>query len=206
MNTQPLSWLRQLQQELLLAKKIPLLGSPPSFPFEALSSELSKEWTKEPVHITLTDQQVLSPEAFLASFGAHPKMLFFELAPLVGTLFWIISSESIEKLSSLLLASNPHIKGFTDPLFQTGFYEFLLIQASSLFVKLNPYQDLHLQWIEEAPFPTSPCIALDLLIQIEESRIPQGSSYLLPSRRLFLPIFPLKPRILFLPLFMPISL
>ena len=128
MNTQPLPWLKQIQEEMNvhLAKKIPLWGAPPPFPWETFSRELEANLNLPTLAVQPQKKGFLSPEDFLRSFGEKPIIKTFELSPLAGRAYFIISSESLEKITTLSLTSEGTGKGFSDPQFQIGFFEYLL--------------------------------------------------------------------------------
>jgi flagellar motor switch protein FliN/FliY len=168
----PLSWLQQLHDELSLSRKIPLWGSPPSFPLESFANTLQDQLEIAAVQLVLKKQEFLPPEEFLQSFGKHPIVKTFELAPLDGTIHWILSLESIEEISKLLLSSEDANKEFTDQSLQEGFYEYLLLCASQSFEELSCYPDLHIQWLETKPLESAACFTCTLEISIQEKSFP----------------------------------
>jgi len=167
MNTHPLPWLKQIQEEMTLtAQKIPLWGAPPPFPREQFSKELQTGLGIPDLSLQTQKSGFFSPEEFLLSFGQKPIIKTFELAPLAGHAYFIISSEAVEKITTLSLGSGESAKGFSDPQFQLGFFEYLLLSASLELSKLAPYPDLHLQWLETRPLPSRSCFYHDLSLLV----------------------------------------
>ncbi len=182
MNTHPLPWLKQIQEEMTLtAQKIPLWGAPPPFPWEEFSKELQTSLSIQDFSLQPQKSGFFSPEEFLLSFGKNPIIKTFELAPLAGNAYFIIASESLEKITTLSLASGESSKGFSDPQFQLGFFEYLLLSATHSFSKLAPYPDLHVQWLETKPLPSHSCFYCDLSLLVH------GETF--AARLLFSPSF-----------------
>ncbi len=177
----PLSWLKQLHDELSLTQQVPLWGSPPLFPWESFAEALQNSLEISDFQITVLKQELLPAEEFLQSFGKKPVLKTCELAPLEGTLHWILSSESIEEISRLLLSSEEGGKEFTDPSLQEGFYEYLMLCASQSIEELSCYPDLHIQWLETKPLPKMACFSCTLELSL------QGKSF--PARIVFSPSF-----------------
>lgn len=177
----PLSWLKQLHDELSLSQQIPLWGSPPLFPWGSFAQTLGNSLQISDFQVTLQKQEILSSEEFLHPFGKNPILKTCELAPLEGTIHWVISSESMEEISRLLLHSEESGIEFTDPSLKEGFYEYLMLCASQTFEKLACYPDLHIQWLDTKPFSktASLCCTLELSLC--------GKSF--PARLIFSPEF-----------------
>ncbi|MBS0628494.1 MAG: type III secretion system cytoplasmic ring protein SctQ, partial [Verrucomicrobia bacterium] len=164
----PLSWVKQIQENATFCQKIPLWGSSPPFPWEKISEAMQKKLENPHFQLLPSTSALLEPKDFLTPFGAHPLLLFFQLSPLPGYITWILSSESMEKISSLLLSKEEN-KGFSDPKLQEGFYQFLLLQLCEEVDKTHIYPDLHIQWLDDKKLPEDPSLAVDLSIKLEES-------------------------------------
>ncbi len=172
MTTQPLYWLQQLREEVSTLQTIPLWGSPPSFPWQGYCDALKKSLEMLDLRLCPSRTDLLSPEHFLAPFGSQPYVISLQLSPLPGTIHWIVSKESMHRLTALLLAKQPHHKGFSDPRFAEGFYRYLLLQAAALFDELHAYQDLKLQFLENTPLPQGDALATDIELSLYEHTIP----------------------------------
>jgi flagellar motor switch protein FliN len=172
MDTQPLSWLKQIHDELSLAQKIPLWGTPPDFPWEALSSAIQESLQIPVLSLEAQKRQVSSPKDFLSFFGDSPVVKSLEMAPLNGTVSLVISQESLKRISELILSSQENQISFTDPDLQEGFFQYLLLCASESFTNHSPYPDLHLQWLETKPLPSAPSYCSDLSLTLEGQTFP----------------------------------
>lgn len=162
----PLSWVKQVQEGVTLCQKIPLWGSCPLFPWEKISEGMQKKLQIDDFKLELSECKLLEPIDFLSPFGENPKLLFFQLAPLQGTFTWVLSSESVENITSSAL-SPEEVKGLSDPNFQEGFYKYLLLQISEEIEKSKTYPDLHIQWLDEKQLPKQPSLVLDLSITLK---------------------------------------
>ena len=170
MNAQPLSWLKHIQDELHLAKEIPLWGSPPDFPWKNFAKELQKSLQIPDLEIILGKKEFCIPEEFLHSFGKKPIIKTLEFTPLPGEIYLILSSESLEKITMLLLSQDDDAKNFADLNLQEGFYEYLLLCGTDSFSKISPYQDLHIQWLETKHLPSTASFSLDLSLSLKDQK------------------------------------
>lgn len=163
----PMNWLRQFHEELTEQKKIPLWGNPPCFPWEDFSEKIKTLLEIPDFRIYPTLCESLPSEKPLDLFGTNPKTVSFQLSPLQGKLTWIMSSESIDKMTSLLLKGED-TKGLSDPKFQDGFYKFLLLQISRQVAELKIYKDLQIELSFDVETPIESPFYIDLSIQIHE--------------------------------------
>ena len=145
----PMYWLKQIHDDLLESKAIPLWGSAPDFPWEQLGNTLRTLLEVEDFKITPLPVES-STKSPLAPFGMKPKQLFFQLSPLEETLTWVLSSESVSEIASLMLNKGKGSSEF-NPEFQEGYYQFLLLRACKEIEELNIYPSLHIQWGSEQP-------------------------------------------------------
>lgn len=165
----PLSWIKQVQEGSSLCQKIPLWGSScPILPLEKISEEIQNTLGVTDLHLLISQCQLLEPDNFLTLLGTNPQILSFQLSPLPGYLTWAISAETMRDITYLFL-SQTETKGLSDIRLQEGFYQFLLLQISSIIENLHTYPDLHIQWLDTKELPKNPCLGVDLSIKIKES-------------------------------------
>ncbi len=181
MNAPPLSWLKQVRDELKLTQKIPLWGTPPDFPWIAFSTSLQESLEIPGLNIYPQKKELSSPEDFLVSFGSNPIIKTLELSPFAGTVHLIISAESLKKITESILFPQQDDKNFIDPELQSGFFQYLLLCASESFNKCSPYPDFHIQWIETKTLPLTASFCSDLSITLNNQDF--------PSRMIFSPTF-----------------
>ena len=145
----PMYWLKQIHDDLLESKTIPLWGSAPDFPWSQLENSLKSLLEVDDFKIAALPSDS-SPKDLLSSFGMKPKQLFFQLSPLTEKLVWVLSSESVAEISSLILNKGKKADEFPSE-FQEGYYQFLLLRACKEIEDLNIYPSLHIQWSAEEP-------------------------------------------------------
>jgi flagellar motor switch protein FliN/FliY len=163
----PLSWIQQIQEDVSLCKQIPLWGSCPLFPWQALTEALQKTLEIAELKLTASACNLLTPDQFLSSLGAQPYTAFFQMAPLAGTVCLATAAETIEKVTTLLLTKSA-INGISDTRLQEGFYQYLLLEVGLQIEKLKTYPDLHIQWMQDEKLPSTPCLTIDISLEIEK--------------------------------------
>jgi flagellar motor switch protein FliN len=145
----PMYWLKQIHEDLLESKTIPLWGSAPDFPWESFEASLKKLLEVDDFKVSLLPTES-SEGDLLEPFGMNPKKLSFQLSPLTEKLTWVLSSESVAEISSLMLNKGEGIGEF-NPEFQEGYYQFLLLRVCKEIEELGIYPSLHIQWSSEEP-------------------------------------------------------
>ena len=163
----PMNWLRQFNEALTEQKKIPLWGNPPNFPWESFSEKIKTVLEIPDFRIYPTLCESLPSEKPLSLFGSNPQSVSFQLAPIQGNLTWIISSESLAKITALLL-SKEETKGLSDPRFQEGFYRFILLQVCKQIDELKVYSDLQIEIDFDKKIADESPFYIDLSMQIFE--------------------------------------
>jgi flagellar motor switch protein FliN/FliY len=158
-SSPPLYWLRQVNEEIEENKKIPLLGTLPPFPWAQFSEKMQTLLETKQCQIGLTNS--LSPEAENPS-----PSLFFRLNPLPGFVKWNLPRESIGEITAILLRGTP----IQDPVFQEGFYSYMILQACKEIKDLNVYPDLQIEWISEEEIQDSLSLYFDISIQLENKQ------------------------------------
>ncbi len=141
MNQAPQEWIETVGN-ILKERKLIALGNPPPFPFQELSNKLKEEWGIPDLLISFHAQKKL--EHPLEGFGKSPQVLAFELTPLKGKAFWMMSETDMSELTKLCLSPKKVSKGLSDKALKEGFYLFLGASGASILNTLNPFGDLSL--------------------------------------------------------------
>ncbi len=173
----PQAWIKTLTNALEDVKEIPLWGNPPSVDWEKLSHAIQTE-------LGLTDLQISfhkmdQTKDPLAGYGKDPHIAPIELTPLLEKAYWIMSRKDVAELTKVALSSKKPTKGLSDPLFQEGFYLFLLSNAILSLSSLNLFDDLSLTLASHKPLSQEEGFAIDLAITL------QGETF---RGRIFCPI------------------
>lgn len=154
--------LENLETALETLKQIPLWGSAPPFPLEALAEALSTSFEVDP--LTLSLQQTEFREDPLEGMGEDPFIRPFVLSPLPGEFLFTMPRNQLHKLATALLDKEGESKGFSDKTLQEGFLEFVLLSTCQTFNALSAFGNLTASFSEEAPIKEGLCI--DVAIQL----------------------------------------
>jgi hypothetical protein len=163
----PSSFLRKVEETIAMTQKIPLWGSRPCFPWEALSLWMQKEINDPHFRIIPVLQEAMNPKDFLVPFGDNPKLFSFQLSPITAPITWVISKETLTQMTAKIL-QGPEIKDSSDFRFQEGFFQFLLLHVTKQIEDLKVYRDLHIQWVKEAEIPKAAAFVIDISIELYE--------------------------------------
>ncbi|MBI3237028.1 MAG: hypothetical protein HYZ48_04945 [Chlamydiales bacterium] len=103
MTQAPLSWLQRIESSLEDLKEVPLWGSPPPFPWKECSEELATAFELTELKIEHMATSILKADQFFSGLGAQPVRMAVDLAPLQGSLFWVMSAEDVAAFTRLIL-------------------------------------------------------------------------------------------------------
>ncbi|MBM3199279.1 MAG: hypothetical protein FJZ58_08550, partial [Chlamydiae bacterium] len=167
MTSDSMPWLRHIIHDISSCQQVPLWGFCPLFPWQKVQERLQQELENTSFSFLPSTCTLTQPEEFLTPFGRKPRTVCFQLSPLPGHVFWVISSETLSQLVALSLEKTAQ-NGIDDEQFQEGFYYFLLLQICDQITKEKTYNSLQIQWIEEQDLPTHACLTVDVPFQICE--------------------------------------
>ncbi len=161
MNEAPQHWLKEIQNALVAAKAFPESGFPPSFPWEALSEQLSSIL---PVEIVPRRSQILAAGEAAIGLGSGFFTVAIEMPPIGGQVYWLMGKEDVVKITSLAL-SITNGKGFSSAKFREGFYYFLATQVLSAIAGIQTFKDLSLQIGKPLDLPQESAFCIDVEIR-----------------------------------------
>lgn len=166
------SWLRQIPVELYRLDDAPLLGFPPLFPWKNFSDELSKSLQIKEVSISSSNLQWRSESDFFQGLGDHLKTLCISVGPLTGSVWWVMSEQSLLHLMNFVLNKESK-EGITstDESFVKAFYSFLAAEAANAFGRVDFDKKLFPTINKEASLPNEACLGLDITITIGKETI-----------------------------------
>ncbi len=170
MTNHPLPWIKHIESALAEATHIPLWEGAPAFPWEAFSLALAKTLGVEEISIANHKTHWISEKDLLSSLGKNPKQSSIEISPL-GTVHWIMAAEDIAKITNALLSPTSPTKGFSDPGFQEGFYQFLLLKALYSLDSTKAFSDLQPRLIDLAELPKEETLAVDVSISLKNQTL-----------------------------------
>lgn len=158
-------YLEKLEDAALEMAEIPLWGSPPSFPQEEFSKQISETLEIKDFSLSQYKTEWLSREKLMEGMGKSPLVQAFSLSPLPGTYFWVMPANTHENLLEVLLKGKG--KGFSDPILQEGFTTYVFIRILETLNSLNPYGNLVATLSEEIDLPEEGALAIDIEISLE---------------------------------------
>jgi flagellar motor switch protein FliN len=161
----PYSWLSQVSEEVKNLDSVPLLGTPPPFPWEAFSGLLSKSVQINDLKIVLAETKWREKEEILAGLGDKPVCYPLSVVPLEGHLYFAIPKEELKELLFLSIHSEPDIAALEQEELLDEFYKFLLLEAAQSFGKVKFDPSLSLQVLEEPEYPEEACLCFDIEIR-----------------------------------------
>lgn len=160
-TTTTYDWLKHLPSAFLQSDTIPLVGSPPSFPWDVFSSKIADIFSLKGLKIApSTAFDWRTPEDLVSGLGTQPVPLYMTLVPSLPPICWVMGAEDLQKLMSLLLSlEDEAIKGL-DVDFREGFYRFLALEAANtlLHVDFDKTLSPNLQDNKSLPNETSLCL------------------------------------------------
>lgn len=143
-NTQstsmPYDWLKQIPTSLLQLDEIPLLGFPPSFPWNEFSKAIRELFEIPDFNLEAEPFEWIPKEKLLENMGTEIMPLFFTIPSLEGNLCFVLAKADVHRLMSLMLNDMGHEQDLLDDDFLQGFYDFAAYEVLHLLTKL-PYDN-----------------------------------------------------------------
>lgn len=160
----PYDWLKQIPTALLQLDEIPLLGFPPSFPWQDLSKGVGEVFQIPDFKIDTSPSQWRTQEELYAGMGDSLTPLVCTIPSLEGTLTWVMASEDVYRLMSLLLNDNHHEHDVLENEFLQGFYHFVAYEVVHVLTKLPFGNTLSPQIQHSGSLPVEASLCTDLTI------------------------------------------
>lgn len=168
-TTTTYNWLKHIPTSLLQADAVPLVGSPPPFPWAAFSTKIGELFAISDLKITPGKTFDWVPaEDLLKGLGPHPIPLYVTPIPSMPAVCWVMAAEDIQTLMGLLLSLDATATKELDNDFLSGFYRFVAIEAANACVLVDFDKTLspHLQDTKELPH--DPALCLDISITLKQ--------------------------------------
>ena len=132
MNTaqsKPYDWLKEFPASVFQLDEKPLFGTTPAFPWDDFSKSLAKTFDCKEVKIEPAQMQWREANSLLAGIGGNPVSYSIQFSEFEGSLFWIMPSDQIQELMTLMLAAPLPLFDSLENGFSEGFYLFILSQV-----------------------------------------------------------------------------
>lgn len=166
------NWIKHIPPALLKQDQEPLTGNMPSFPWGPFSSRLS-EFFHLP-GLTIQPSQIVeerAPEDQIKGFGEDPLILYITLAPSLPPISWIMSSQDVQFLMSLLLTQPKEQLQAIEPAYLKEFYQFLTIECLQALMNVDFDKTLDPHFDEKGELPKEHALCQDVSIQITEKTL-----------------------------------
>jgi flagellar motor switch protein FliN/FliY len=166
MSNPPLSWIKQIQSELIDSGQIPMSGDAPAFPWDVFSSKIADLLQVTDLKISPRKTSILGGADLLKGLGIDPVCIALDLLPIGSSSFWAMGKEEMAQLTALALNPTEEGKGFSSPEFQEGFYYFLTTELVLLAREQNAIGDLSLAMGGKALPPEEESLCIDVEIKL----------------------------------------
>lgn len=155
-------WLKLVEKALLENKHLPALEEHFPFPWEEASEALQKSLEISELTLSCTSARWQEAHEFLKGMGEQPSVIAFELAPIEGSLFFILSQEDIAELTAAALTLDEESDGFSGQKLKQGFYHFLLLKVLQTLDGLSLLKGVSLHLLGQAPLPEESSFCIDV--------------------------------------------
>lgn len=160
----PYSWLSHVSEEVKNLDSIPLLGSPPPFPWEEYSAILSKSFQINDLKIIPGETKWREKEDLLTRLGKTPICYPLSVSPLEDSIYFAIPKEELRELLLLSIHSEPDLALLEQEQLLNEFYKFVILEAALSLAKVKFDPSLSVQLEEVAEIPDTTCLCIDIEI------------------------------------------
>lgn len=129
-------WIKEIPSALLDLDEIPLLASGFALDFKEFSSALSEILQVSPLEIDAKERRWVDAKALQKEIK-EDIIVPFSASPVEGEVFWAMSKEDVDKLTSWILSKETKAHLSSDIL-REGFYHYILLEALHSLQK-NPH-------------------------------------------------------------------
>jgi type III secretion system YscQ/HrcQ family protein len=162
MQDVPYEWLKLVEMALLKVQQLPALEEHFPFPWEAAGQALHESLGLS--HLTLSCSKAVwkNHSEFLQGMGDMPAIVAIELAPIEGSLFFILPAADVSELTSNVLIPGEEKETFAGAKLRQGFYHFLLLKVLDTLDHLKIFKDVSLHLLSHAPLPQENGFCIDI--------------------------------------------
>lgn len=164
MTKPPAEWIREIQMALAAAKLLPPSSAPP-FPWDGIAAKISSLTELSDVTVAPRRIHSLPAKEISSGFGAAFLAIPFEMTPLSGHAFFLMSKEDVTKLTSAAILSSHQSRGLSSSKFQEGFYYFLLNLCLEALDQLKAFDSLSVKLSTPRSLPLEEALCIDIEIE-----------------------------------------
>lgn len=155
-------WLKLVERALLKVQQLPALEEHFPFPWEAAGSALRGSLGLS--HLTLSCSKAVwkGHNEFLQGMGDTPAIVAIELAPIEGSLFFILPAADVSELTANALVSGEEKETFAGAKLRQGFYHFLFLKVLDTLDHLKIFKEVSLHLLPNTPLPQENGFCIDI--------------------------------------------
>jgi len=178
----PYDWVKHVEPELLKHDQIPLTGASPPFPWQELSTRLSKCFELKDFSIAPGKMQWRTSTELLEGLGDHPDHVHIGIPSLSGSLCWVMPEQEISLMMSNILSKESHPFPFQDTELKEGFCRFIYTETLYQLSQLDFDKTLAPCLNYKSNLPTEDSLCLDVAINFGSQTF-QGRLIISPEFR-----------------------
>ncbi len=164
-------WLQLVEQALLKVGQLPVLEEHFPFPWEAAGEALQKSLGLPQFTLSSSRTGWKRAAEFLYGMGDLPTIVALEMAPIEGSLFFILPQNDVIELTTHTLMEGDEKEGFSGAhpgvKLRQGFYHFLLLKAMQAIDHLHLFKDVAFHLLPPAPLPHEEGFCIDIACALQ---------------------------------------
>ncbi len=162
----PYDWLPNVPHSLIENEDTPLFGYSPPFPWGQLAEAFAKIFQLKSVKFAPAVGQNRLRDNLFDGIESIVLPLFFDFSPMNGTLCFVMSEQEVNHLMNLILLGSTDAFTVVENDYRAGFYRFLALELSNIFMKLDYIKDVIPHLIEQSDLPNATSFCQDIAIEI----------------------------------------
>ncbi len=171
MTSAPKAWKKIIEEIAFEAKKIPLWGNPPPFPWQSFIDLVKKQLHAPDFHVECKRIDWIAAGSWRDGLGTKPTILAIEAPVLSGPLFWAASSEQVKETSLALLTSSSSENARATPLpFLKGFYRYLALEVLDALSQSKAFPGLQFSLSDQETIPDESLFSIDIEISCKGTK------------------------------------
>ena len=160
----PFFWIRKIASHLKELDQVPLFGHGPGFDWAHFSKEIATRLYVPHFEFRPKAQEWREAHLLGDGLGSDLVVLPLKLEPLSGSAFWIMSKESIAKLTSWMMNGQSKARPLSSEILTTGFYRYLGLQILDTASTLQPFKKTSILLSEPSELPETDAFCVDIEI------------------------------------------
>lgn len=165
----PYDWLKQIPASLLEKDQTPLIGYPPLFPWKEFSEVLGEIFEESSLSIVpIGNLEWREKAKLLDGLGSSPKAISATVAPIGAEICWVMASQDIALLISLLLTRQAQLLDQINVDFKQGFFTFLALEVVQAIAKIEFDSTLSPHILDNEDLPKEDSLTLDVSITLQQ--------------------------------------